>query len=63
MENNFTEGAALFLNCKCGELPFKYLGLPIGANLKSMAMWEPVKTTMPNRLSTWKIIHLSLGGE
>lgn len=47
--------AALFLNCKLGSIPFKYLGVPIGAN--------------PRKVDTWKLVvdsfkqKFQLGGE
>lgn len=31
---DFLLAASNFLSCKSGDLPFKYLGLPIGANPK-----------------------------
>lgn len=32
VSDDFLALGAKFLNCKCGALPFKYLGLPVGAN-------------------------------
>ncbi|KAA3463549.1 LINE-1 reverse transcriptase isogeny [Gossypium australe] len=34
----------LATSCKCeiGSLPFNYLGIPLGANLKRLATWEPI---------------------
>jgi hypothetical protein len=32
VDNNFLDMACIFLNCIRKEIPFKYLGLPIGAN-------------------------------
>jgi hypothetical protein len=34
--------ACNFLNCSAGSIPFKYLGLPVGANPRSMSTWEPL---------------------
>ncbi|MCI27846.1 LINE-1 reverse transcriptase like, partial [Trifolium medium] len=34
--------AAKFLNCKIGDMPFIYLGLPVGANPRKEATWKPV---------------------
>jgi hypothetical protein len=35
--SSFLNMASNFLNCRIGALPFKYLGLPIGANPKSLS--------------------------
>lgn len=35
-----------FLHCRTGSLPFKYLGLPVGANPKSLSTWQPLLDTM-----------------
>lgn len=43
-------------------VPFKYMGLPIGANPRSMSTWQPVLDSMGKELSSWKRRHLSLGG-
>lgn len=61
MGESFKEVAARFLNCRSGVLPFKYLGLPIGANLKSLSTRNPVIDSLSKRLSSWKWRHLSLG--
>jgi hypothetical protein len=36
----FLDMAADFLNCRIGRTPFKYLGLPVGANPKRLSTWE-----------------------
>jgi hypothetical protein len=58
----FMEMACTLLNCKLGEIPFKYLGLPIGANPKSSSTWDPLLKSLQNRLFSWKHKHISLGG-
>lgn len=50
------------MNCKSGEIPFKYLGLPVGADPKSIATWRPVINTLERILASWKGKHLSFGG-
>lgn len=30
------------LHCKRGRFPFHYLGMPLGANPRSLSMWDPV---------------------
>ncbi|MCI00244.1 LINE-1 reverse transcriptase like [Trifolium medium] len=54
--------AANFLNCKLGKIPFIYLGLPVGANPRKEATWEPVIEVLHNRLNSWKNRFVSLGG-
>lgn len=54
--------AANILNCKLGPTPFKYLSLPIGANLNRRDMWHPVIGAMRSRLSSWRNKQLSIGG-
>jgi hypothetical protein len=58
----FLESACIFLNCRLGTLPFKYLGLPIGANPKSLSTWEPLLDQLKSRLFSWRNKHISLGG-
>jgi hypothetical protein len=59
---NFLERAASFLHCKIGSLPFVYLGLPVGANPRRVATWEPVVKTIEKRLFSWRNQYISLGG-
>ncbi|MCI10071.1 RNA-directed DNA polymerase (Reverse transcriptase), partial [Trifolium medium] len=54
--------ACTFLNCRPGSLPFKYLGLSIGVNPKSLSTWDPLLVHLRNRLSSWRNKHISLGG-
>jgi hypothetical protein len=60
--STFLEMACNFLNCKLGSLPFKYLGLPIGANPKSPSTWVPLLEHLRNRLLSWRNKYISLGG-
>jgi hypothetical protein len=41
VEKSFPRMADGFLHCRLGSLPFKYLGLPVGASPRSMSTWEP----------------------
>ena len=45
------EDLTLELGCKVGELPSCYLGLPLGAPLKSMAVWDGVEECFRRRLA------------
>ncbi|GJX30864.1 RNA-directed DNA polymerase, eukaryota, reverse transcriptase zinc-binding domain protein [Tanacetum coccineum] len=48
--------------CISGILPFTYLGLLIGSNMKSIASWKTVIDRFQLRLSSWKANLLSIGG-
>jgi len=52
-----------FLNCSEGFLPFKYLGLPIGANSGRVSTWQPLMDLLLRRLNDWGNKYLSLGGK
>ncbi|PNX73974.1 ribonuclease H, partial [Trifolium pratense] len=54
--------AANFLNCRIGNLPFKYLGLPVGANPKLMTTWQPMLDIIRGRVGSWGNKYLSFGG-
>lgn len=58
----FLAAASSFLCCKVGELPFTYLGLPVGANPRRAKTWQPVVDVLRKRLTRWRGRHLSLGG-
>lgn len=62
VEESFVSAASMFLNCKRGRIPFKYLGLPVGANSRNSSTWQPVIDTMERMLASWKGKHMSLGG-
>ncbi|GKB86836.1 RNA-directed DNA polymerase, eukaryota, reverse transcriptase zinc-binding domain protein [Tanacetum coccineum] len=48
--------------CTVGNIPFNYLGLPIGSNMKSTASWKVLVDRFRSRLSTWKANLLSIRG-
>ncbi|GJV39734.1 RNA-directed DNA polymerase, eukaryota, reverse transcriptase zinc-binding domain protein [Tanacetum coccineum] len=48
--------------CIAGNIPFNYLGLPIGSNMKSIASWKMLIDRFRSRLLTWKASLLSIGG-
>lgn len=54
------EDIAALLGCKMETPPFKYLGIPLGANPKSKKIWKPVINKDEKKLSTWKEKFLSL---
>jgi hypothetical protein len=59
---DFLELACSFLNCRLGEIPFNYLGLPVGANPRRLSTWDPLISYLKRRLSSWGKKHISLGG-
>jgi hypothetical protein len=62
VSSEFMASTSTFLNCRLESIPFKYLGLPIGANPKSNATWDPLVEKMRKRLFSWRNKHISLGG-
>ncbi|GAU20198.1 hypothetical protein TSUD_352620 [Trifolium subterraneum] len=58
----FMEMACTFLNCKKGGFPFKYLGLPVGTNPRTMSTWVPLLDCLRKKLNSWGHRHISLGG-
>ncbi|GAU43586.1 hypothetical protein TSUD_27880 [Trifolium subterraneum] len=53
---------SIFLSCSAETIPFKFLGIPVGANPRRQETWKPVVEAMTNHLSLWKSRHLSFGG-
>lgn len=56
------EVLAATMSCKTASLPMNYLGLPLGANHKSKAIWAPILEKMECHLSEWQRLYLSKGG-
>ena len=50
------------MGCGTGDLPLKYLVLPLGALFKLKAMWVDMEDLMSWRLAPWKWSYLSKGG-
>ncbi|RVW43982.1 DEAD-box ATP-dependent RNA helicase 17 [Vitis vinifera] len=59
--NNVEELAAA-IGCKVGSLPTSYLGLPLGAQYRSRAVWDGVEERMRKKLARWKSQNISKGG-
>ena len=51
------------LGCKVGCLPMTYLGPPLGSPFKSKVVWNTIMEKVERRLSKWKKIYLSNGGQ
>ncbi|WJX32289.1 hypothetical protein P8452_20632 [Trifolium repens] len=62
VSDDFLGLASNFLNCRVGTTPFKYLGLPVGANPRKMSTWEPMLQVVRGRLGSWGNKYVSLGG-
>jgi hypothetical protein len=60
VQPSWLHDAANTLNCKVGNLPTKYLGLPIGCDLRKNRTWEPVINSLWKKLSSWKCRNLSI---
>lgn len=60
VDASFLGLAANFLHYSVGSLPFKYLGLSIGAN--SMRFCQPLLDTVVTRLSSWSNMLIWVGG-
>lgn len=53
---------ANILGCEAGTMPFKYLGVTIGANMNQAKYWTPIIEKFQSKLSGWKSRTLSFGG-
>ncbi|MCI12496.1 LINE-1 reverse transcriptase like [Trifolium medium] len=62
VSEEFLSLASGFLNCRIGYLPFKYLGLPVGANPRLFATWVPMLDVIRRRLGSWGNKFISFGG-
>lgn len=62
VDEGWLSSAVVILNCKVGHVPFKYLGLPIGANPRRIVTWYPVGKKVQKRFSSWSSNHLSFAG-
>ncbi|GJX49836.1 putative RNA-directed DNA polymerase, eukaryota, reverse transcriptase zinc-binding domain protein [Tanacetum coccineum] len=51
----------LVSGCSAASLPFTYLGLPVGCNMRRISSWEDMILKVQKKLSTWKIKLLSIG--
>jgi hypothetical protein len=60
VSEEFIGMASNFLNCRIGSVPFKYLGLPVGANPRKSSTWEPMLNVVRKRLGSWGNKYVSL---
>ena len=59
---NWCRSAATLLNCGYLQLPFTYLGMPIGANPRRSSMWEPIFRKFEAKLNIWNQRKVSMAG-
>ncbi|XP_019418409.1 PREDICTED: uncharacterized protein LOC109329191 [Lupinus angustifolius] len=59
---SFVQVAVNRLLCGVGSIPFKFLGIPVGANPKRLSTWSLVIDTFKRKLSRWQQKLLSFGG-
>ena len=62
LDIEYTSGLANTIFCRSDSFPFRYLGLPLGANLNRLSTWKPVLSTIRAKLSRWKGKFLSMAG-
>jgi len=62
VSSSWLSEATMVLNCKVRSIPFVYLGLPIGGNVRRLSFWEPIINRIKSRLTGWNSKHLSMGG-
>ncbi|MCH80186.1 LINE-1 reverse transcriptase like, partial [Trifolium medium] len=62
LDDNFLRASSDFLHCGVDSIPFRFLGIPVGANPRRKATWLPIIDKMKKRLSSWNGRHLSIGG-
>ncbi|KAJ9566956.1 hypothetical protein OSB04_002922 [Centaurea solstitialis] len=56
------KGWAESIGCDLEDLPFKYLGLPIGSRMSLVESWKGVTEKLSSKLAEWKAKLLSSGG-
>jgi len=54
--------SADILGCEFVKLPILYLGIPLGANMKKSASWQPIIDKIQSKLQAWKCSCLSRAG-
>jgi len=62
VSNSWLQEAASVLNCRTGSIPFVYLELPIGGDVKKLSFWKLVVDRIVAQLSAWHNKFLSFGG-
>ncbi|CAJ2637312.1 unnamed protein product [Trifolium pratense] len=50
LDDSFLRASSSFLNCGVDSIPFRFLGIPVGANPRRKATWLPIIDSMKKRL-------------
>lgn len=58
---HFLNCASDFLSCSVGNLPFKFLGIPVAANPRRTSTWDPIALALKKKIQSWKGRFLSIG--
>lgn len=59
---DIVQSYADILGCRVVSLPFKYLGLPLGANPRRIDTWKPVMEKLEKKLAFYSRKYITLGG-
>jgi hypothetical protein len=62
LDDSFLGASSSFLHCEVISIPFRFLGIPVGANPQRKATWSPIVDIVRKRLSVWNGRNLSIGG-
>jgi hypothetical protein len=62
VEDSFMRAASNFVPCNTDSIPFRFLGIPVGANPRRCATWSPILNSIKSKLSSWRGRMLSIGG-
>nr|GEX79737.1 RNA-directed DNA polymerase, eukaryota, reverse transcriptase zinc-binding domain protein [Tanacetum cinerariifolium] len=62
VHNEEVEGLANRIRCLAGKIPFTYLGIPIGVNMKKVDSWKVIMEKFKKSLGNWKTKMISCGG-
>ncbi|XP_045809935.1 uncharacterized protein LOC123904295 [Trifolium pratense] len=62
LDDSFLSTASAFLHCEVDIIPFRFLGILVGANPRRRSTWSPILESMKNRLNRWNGHNFSIGG-
>jgi hypothetical protein len=62
LDDSFLRASSSFLHSEVDSTPFRFLGIPVGANLRRRATWSPILDSLKKRLCAWNGRNLSIGG-
>ncbi|KAK2427031.1 SKP1 protein 1B [Trifolium repens] len=62
LDGSFLGASSSFLHCEVDYIPFRFLGIPVGANPRRKSTWAHIVDNMRKRLSIWNGRNLSIGG-